>query len=81
MALKGYENEKIATSLLYVCDHRNRLTRRMTTPFVSADTLGPKQVSQSHQMHQEANKKIFRALSSQPCHFLNSTFGCQTCDF
>ena len=41
----------------YVCDHRNRLTRRMATPFVSADTLGPKQVSQSHHMHQEANKK------------------------
>ena len=43
----------------YVCDHRNRLRRRMTSLFNSADTLGPKQVSQSHQMHQEANKKIF----------------------
>ena len=51
MALKGYENEKKSPPA-YVCDHRNRLTRRMTTPFNSADTLGPKQVSQSHQMYQ-----------------------------
>ena len=43
----------------HVWDHRNRLTRRMTASFDSADTLDPKQVSQSHQMHQEANKKIF----------------------
>ena len=46
----------------HVWDHRNRLTRRMTIPIVSADVLGPKQVSQSHQMHQGVNKKIFRAL-------------------
>ena len=56
----------------YVCDHRNRLTHRMTTPFVSADTLRPKQVSQSHQMHQEANKKFFAHFKVKHVIFLTA---------
>ena len=65
----------------YVWWHRNRLARRMITPFDSGDTLGPKQFSQSHRRHQKASKNFFRAFQSQTCHFLKSTFGCSTCDF
>ena len=56
----------------HVWDHRNRLTRRMTTPFVSANTLGPKQVSQSHQMHQEVNKKFFAHFKAKHVIFLTA---------
>ena len=31
----------------HVCDHKNRSTRRTPTPFVSADTHGPKDVLKS----------------------------------
>ena len=64
---------KIKKSLpAYVCDHKNRLTRRMTTAFISADTLGHKHVSQSHQMHQEASKKIFAHFKAKHVIFLTA---------
>ena len=56
----------------YVCNHKNRLTRRVGTPFVSDDTLGPKQVSQIHQMHQEVNKKIFANFKAKHIIFLTA---------
>ena len=43
----------------YTWWHRNQLTHRMITPFNSADTLGPKQLSQSHWRYQEAHKFFF----------------------
>ena len=68
--LKGYENEKSLPP--YVWNHRNRLTRCTTTPFDSVDTLGPKQVSQSHQMHQEANKNFFAHFKAKHVIFLTA---------
>ena len=65
----------------YVWWHRNRLTHRIITPFNSADTLGPKQVSRSNQRHQKTYRKFFRAFKNQIYHFLKSIFGCPTCDF
>ena len=56
----------------YVCDHKNRLSRRMTTPIASADTLGLKQVSQSHQMHQEVNKNFFAHFKAKHVIFLTA---------
>jgi len=55
--------------------HRNRLTRRMNTPFDSGDTLGPKQLSPSHWRHQKANKKFFAYSKVKHCIFLRAFFG------
>ena len=55
------------------CD-KNGFTRRTTTPFVSADTHGPKQVFESKFWILKSFQKFFRALQVHPSRFQESNF-------
>ena len=65
----------------YVWWHRNRFTHRTITSFDSADTLGPKQVSQSHQRHQGAHKIIFAHSKLKHDVFLKAFFDAKHATF
>ena len=62
------------------CD-KNCFTRRTATPFNSADTHGPKQVSESKFWILKSFQKFFRALQVKSSRLLNGNFWCFTSHF
>ena len=64
-----------------VCGNRIRFTHRMDTPFVSADTQGPKDVFQSKFWIWKSFAKFFRALQLTASRLLEGNFWCFPSDF
>ena len=76
------KNTKTEKSLPpHVCDDRNRFTRRMTTPFASADAHGPNQVFESKFCILKSFENFFRALQLEPLHLLWCNFWWFKLDF
>ena len=65
----------------YTCCDKNRFTRRTATPFVSADTHGPKDVFESKFWILKSFQKFFRALQVHPSRFQESNFWYFRSDF
>ena len=58
----------------YVCYDKNRFTRRTTTPFVSADSPGPKEVFKKKIWVLKSIQNFFHAQQHLPCFLLKHNF-------